>query len=113
MTTRYVSQNRSSEVIAINNAVRYLFSAGASAYALPLIEKVGVGVANTIAAALVWAGFLLIIVTIRNGETLRRHGEKWEGTASGALDGRAKTDEEAHEKTLTASDTDQGSKAKP
>ncbi|KAL7415549.1 major facilitator superfamily domain-containing protein [Mrakia frigida] len=61
-------QKRSSEVIAINNFVRYAFAAGASAGILPLVKAIGVGPANTIAAGLGLIGVVLVLAIIRWGE---------------------------------------------
>lgn len=94
-----VFQHRSAEVIAVNNCVRYTFSAAASAFVLPMIvrtidwlscfwtltsastpqQQVGIGWTNTFSAGLVWIGFALILLVIRYGETLRNTGERWEG----------------------------------
>jgi hypothetical protein len=96
---------RSAEVIAVNNCIRYLFSAAASAFVLPLIVnqsfpsfslapivtdnkaigksieqgRIGVGGTNTIAAVLCWCGFALVLLVIRYGATMRRIGAQWEG----------------------------------
>ena len=61
-------QKRSSEVIAINNFVRYAFAAGASAGILPLVKAIGVGPANTIAAGLGLIGVVLVLAIIKWGE---------------------------------------------
>ncbi|KAL8291929.1 hypothetical protein RQP46_002187 [Phenoliferia psychrophenolica] len=66
-----VMQDRSAEVIAVNNAVRYILSGAASAFALPLIDVIGAGWANTFAACLTWLGFGLVLLTIRYGERMR------------------------------------------
>lgn len=109
-----VMQARSAEIIAVNNAVRYVFSAGAAAWSLPLIQRIGVGPANTIAAVLVWGGFGLVLVTIRWGPRLRGLGERWEGTKSGAATtGNEGRDDQ--EKTIGREETlrgDEGSGAR-
>lgn len=69
---------RSAEVIAVNNSLRYLLSAAASAFVLPLIDSLGVGWTNTFSAALCWVGFILVLLTIRYGEKWRELGKKWE-----------------------------------
>ncbi|KAK4047439.1 hypothetical protein OIO90_006184 [Microbotryomycetes sp. JL221] len=74
-----VSGPRSSEVIAVNNCLRYIFSAGSSAFVLPMIDQVGVGVTNTFAAGLCWCGFGLVLLTIKFGKQMRRLGERVEG----------------------------------
>ncbi|KAM0750703.1 MFS general substrate transporter [Meredithblackwellia eburnea MCA 4105] len=91
-----VMQDRSAEVVAVNNMVRYTFSAAASAFVLPLIHKIGIGWANTFAAALVWCGFLIVLTTIRYGERMRKWG------VSGSEDGEKKSRpaEDSGESTL-------------
>ncbi|GAA5876347.1 hypothetical protein JCM8547_008889 [Rhodosporidiobolus lusitaniae] len=73
---------RASEAIAINNACRYIIAAAASAFVLPMINAVGVGWTNTMAALFIWAGFLIVLATIRYGPQMRRLGAKWEGTVA-------------------------------
>jgi hypothetical protein len=53
-----VMQSRSSEVVAGNYFVRYLFGAAGSAAVLPIVEAVGVGWFSTISAAFVVLGAL-------------------------------------------------------
>lgn len=60
-------QTRSAEVIAINNCIRYLFAAGASAGILPLVKAIGVGPANTLAAGIAWMGFGTVLLTLKWG----------------------------------------------
>lgn len=74
-----MSGPRSSEVIAVNNCLRYVFSAAASAFVLPLIQAIGVGWTNTFAAAMCWVGCGLVLVTIRYGKRMRQVGERREG----------------------------------
>ncbi|SCV68223.1 BQ2448_344 [Microbotryum intermedium] len=93
-----VLQKRSSEVIAVNNFVRYTLSAAASAFILPLINAIGLGGANSFAAGLAWIGFGLVCATIRWGEKMRKLGEKWEGTASAGTNVALPKDEERGEK---------------
>ncbi|GAA5847354.1 hypothetical protein JCM9279_000252 [Rhodotorula babjevae] len=85
---------RSAEGIAVNNACRYILSAAASAFVLPLIDAIGVGWTNVFAAAIVWLGCALVLVTIRWGDRMRAQGTRWEETvlAGGAKD-RALEDE--------------------
>ena len=107
-----VMQARSAETIAVNNAMRYLFSAGASAWSLPLIQRIGVGPANTIAAVLVWCGYGLVLATIRFGPRLRALGERWEGTKSGAATSddaeKVEDDEKAMGREATLRGEDEG-----
>jgi len=73
------AKGRSSEVIAGNYMVRYLFAAAASGCVLPAIEKIGVGWFSTISCGfLLFATGLVILTTI--------HGEKWRL----AVDGKKK-----------------------
>ncbi|GAA6050843.1 hypothetical protein JCM3770_005734 [Rhodotorula araucariae] len=71
---------RSPEGIAVNNACRYTLSAAASAFVLPMIERIGVGWTNTFAAIVVWLGCAAVLVTIRYGDRMRAAGTRWEGT---------------------------------
>ncbi|KAI5474376.1 hypothetical protein MNV49_003407 [Pseudohyphozyma bogoriensis] len=66
-----VMQERSAEVIAANNCLRYLLAAGASAFVLPMIDKIGVGWTNTWSAGMVWLGFVMACLNMRYGEALR------------------------------------------
>ncbi|GAA6017760.1 hypothetical protein JCM10207_000488 [Rhodosporidiobolus poonsookiae] len=79
---------RASEVIAVNNACRYVLSAAASAFVLPMIQAIGVGWTNTFAALFVWVGFGIVLATIRWGGKMRKLGTKWEGSASEGTDGK-------------------------
>ncbi|KAK4049269.1 hypothetical protein OIV83_004205 [Microbotryomycetes sp. JL201] len=74
-----VSGIRSSEVIASNNCARYVVSAAASAFVLPMIHAIGVGSTNTFAAAMCWVGCGLIVVTIKYGKRMRKFGERFDG----------------------------------
>ena len=65
-----VMQKRSSEVVAGNYAMRYMFAAAGSAACLPVIEKIGVGWFSTISAA-----FLLLAAFGTWAVTL--WGRKW------------------------------------
>jgi hypothetical protein len=56
----------------MRSCMRYIFSAGASAGVLPLIQAIGVGPTNTIAAGLSWLGFGLVLLTTRKGQSWRR-----------------------------------------
>lgn len=73
------TNSRASEVIAVNNCVRYLFSAAASAFVLPLVQRIGVGYTNLLSAGLCWIGFGLILLVIKYGERFRELGARWEG----------------------------------
>ncbi|GAA6038819.1 hypothetical protein JCM8097_002911 [Rhodosporidiobolus ruineniae] len=99
---------RSSEVIAVNNACRYIISAAASAFVLPMIQAIGVGWTNTFAALLVWAGFGIILFLIRFGRQMRLLGERWEGTAATGTDIK-RDEEEQGEKAVKREDTVGGS----
>ncbi|GAA6052771.1 hypothetical protein NBRC10513_006828 [Rhodotorula toruloides] len=77
---------RSSEVIAVNNACRYIVAAAASAFVLPMINAIGVGWTNTFAAFVVWLGCGMVLLTIRFGPQMRAIGTKLEGTVSAGTD---------------------------
>ncbi|GAA5915376.1 hypothetical protein JCM6882_000236 [Rhodosporidiobolus microsporus] len=72
---------RSSEAIAVNNACRYVLSAAASAFVLPMIKSIGVGPTNTFAAGIVWLGFGIVLLLIRYGAKMRALGARWDGEA--------------------------------
>ncbi|BGP35424.1 hypothetical protein JCM10296v2_007262 [Rhodotorula toruloides] len=77
---------RSSEVIAVNNACRYIVAAAASAFVLPMINAIGVGWTNTFAAIVVWLGCGMVLLTIRFGPQMRAIGTRLEGTVSAGTD---------------------------
>ncbi|OWZ59705.1 dityrosine transporter [Cryptococcus neoformans c45] len=68
-------QSRSAEVVAINNCIRYIFSAAASAFVLPLANAIGWGWTMTMCAFVSWlaAGALFILC---------RYGELWREAAN-------------------------------
>ena len=75
-------QDRSAEVIAVNNFMRYIFSAAASGFVKPMINKAGVGPTSILFAFLnflAWLGFLLILLTIKFGDRMRSFANKLEG----------------------------------
>ncbi|EMS23228.1 hypothetical protein NBRC10512_007380 [Rhodotorula toruloides] len=72
---------RSSEVIAVNNACRYIVAAAASAF-----NAIGVGWTNTFAAFVVWLGCGMVLLTIRFGPQMRAIGTRLEGTVSAGTD---------------------------
>ncbi|GAA5820951.1 hypothetical protein JCM11251_001893 [Rhodosporidiobolus azoricus] len=72
---------RSSEAIAVNNACRYVLSAAASAFVLPMIQAIGVGPTNTFAAGIVLLGFGIVLLLIRYGGKMRELGANWDGEA--------------------------------
>lgn len=79
------AQKRSAEALAVNNFARYLCSAAASAFVLPMMNRIGPGWTMTVAAALTWAGAGCILATIRWGEQWRegaaaRTGKNMDGT---------------------------------
>lgn len=91
------AQKRSAEALAVNNFARYLCSAGASAFVLPMMNRIGPGWTMTFAAGLTWIGAVCVLVTIRWGEKWReaaakRSGRNMDGTVfvpreSGAVAG--------------------------
>ncbi|EJU03028.1 MFS general substrate transporter [Dacryopinax primogenitus] len=72
-------QTRSTEVIAINNCLRYVACAASSSYCLPLTNAIGVAPMNAISSVLAWIGFALIAWTIRDGSKWREDQERKEG----------------------------------
>lgn len=79
------AQKRSAEALAVNNFARYLCSAGASAFVLPMMNRIGPGWTMTVAAGLTWLGAGCILLTIKWGEkwrenAARRSGKNMDGT---------------------------------
>jgi hypothetical protein len=66
-TGRAPPESRSAEVIAINNCLRYLAAAGASAGILPLVKAIDVGPANSLFAGIGLLGFGCVLAVIRWG----------------------------------------------
>ncbi|WVQ70615.1 hypothetical protein IAR50_000135 [Cryptococcus sp. DSM 104548] len=64
-------QSRSAEVIAVNNCIRYIFSAAASAFVLPLATAIGWGWTLTICAFIAWAAAIALFLLTRYGESWR------------------------------------------
>ncbi|TFL01039.1 major facilitator superfamily domain-containing protein [Pterulicium gracile] len=67
-----ILHNRSAEIMAANAASRNLILSACIPMMLPLIKSVGAGWTNTIAAGAAWAGAVMLHVTIRNGEAMRK-----------------------------------------
>lgn len=65
--------------IACSNMVRYLFSAGASASVLPIINRIGFGWTNTIMTVISYAGMACVIVTYKHGSTWRERANAKHG----------------------------------
>ncbi|KAJ3513850.1 hypothetical protein NLJ89_g2716 [Agrocybe chaxingu] len=63
--------SRSAEAMAASNGFRSIFMSIAIAAILPMIEKYGVVVTNTVGAILGWIGFGLLWMTIAYGDRLR------------------------------------------
>lgn len=63
--------DRSSDVIAGNYTVRFLFGAFGTAVVLPAIEKIGVGWFSTISAGFLVLVTAVIYITVHFGETWR------------------------------------------
>ncbi|ORY83733.1 major facilitator superfamily domain-containing protein [Protomyces lactucae-debilis] len=70
-------QERSTEVVGANYSIRYVFAATASAVILPLIDAVGVGWANTLAAALLVLSGVFTILVVKFGERWRLGVDEW------------------------------------
>jgi len=68
-------QTRSTEVIAANNCIRYIASAGASAAVLPVMQAIGIAPTNAIAAGIAWAGFICVWLVRRRAPGLKRARE--------------------------------------
>ncbi|KAF8589764.1 MFS general substrate transporter [Ramaria rubella] len=66
-----ILNTRSAEVMAVSSGVRNMLCALASAAVLPMINKIGVGATNGIAAVLAWIAFGLLWATIRYGDRMR------------------------------------------
>ncbi|KAJ3511710.1 hypothetical protein NLJ89_g3940 [Agrocybe chaxingu] len=66
-----VMHSRSAEAMAANNGFRSIIMSIAIAFILPMVEKYGVAVTNTIAATLSWIGFGFLWMTIAYGARLR------------------------------------------
>jgi len=64
-------RSQGAEVMAISNATRLTFGALACGVALPMVNQVGVIATHTVTVVLVWLAFILLYVTIKNGERLR------------------------------------------
>nr|XP_019051257.1 dityrosine transporter [Kwoniella bestiolae CBS 10118]OCF30187.1 dityrosine transporter [Kwoniella bestiolae CBS 10118] len=68
-------QTRSAEVIAVNNCIRYIFAAGASACILPIANAIGWGLTMTICTILTWIAALALYL-------LYKYGDKWRENAN-------------------------------
>ncbi|EIW69837.1 hypothetical protein TREMEDRAFT_13217, partial [Tremella mesenterica DSM 1558] len=64
-------QTRSAEVIAVNNCVRYLFAAGASAVLLPIANAIGWGWTMTITSVICWMACGMILLMLKYGTAWR------------------------------------------
>ncbi|KAK1062435.1 hypothetical protein LTR74_010274 [Friedmanniomyces endolithicus] len=71
-----VSQKRSSEVVAGNYVIRYVFAAAGSAACLPVIERIGVGWFSTISAAFLVAAAVATWFTAEYGGAWREPIDK-------------------------------------
>ncbi|KAH7112193.1 nucleophile aminohydrolase [Dendryphion nanum] len=92
-----VMQTRSSEVVAGNYMVRYLFAAAGSAACLPAIRKMGVGWFSTISA------FFLIIATFATYLTAL-YGKQWRD----AIDEKKARKKECANQFIARSEYDRG-----
>ncbi|OCF33611.1 dityrosine transporter [Kwoniella heveanensis BCC8398] len=68
-------ETRSAEVIAVNNCIRYIFAAIASAVILPIADAIGWGWSMTICAILTWISAFSLWL-------LYRYGDKWREAAN-------------------------------
>ncbi|WVF68151.1 hypothetical protein IAT40_002914 [Kwoniella sp. CBS 6097] len=68
-------ETRSAEVIAVNNCIRYIFAAVASAVILPIADAIGWGWSMTICAILTWVSAFSLWL-------LYRYGDKWREAAN-------------------------------
>ncbi|WWD08489.1 hypothetical protein V865_006601 [Kwoniella europaea PYCC6329] len=68
-------QTRSAEVIAVNNCIRYIFAAAASACILPIANAIGWGWTMTICAILTWVAALALYL-------LYKYGDRWREKAN-------------------------------
>lgn len=67
-----IMHNRSAEVMAANAASRSLLLSASIPLILPLVKSIGPGWTNTIAAGGAYVGAVLLLLTIRNGEAMRK-----------------------------------------
>lgn len=66
---------RSAELIALNYMLRYLFAAGATGAALPVIESIGVGWFSTISSIFLVTTTILVVLTSLYGKKWREIGK--------------------------------------
>ncbi|KAF9460888.1 major facilitator superfamily domain-containing protein [Collybia nuda] len=66
-----VVHHRSAEAMAANSGLRSFVISVAVSFVLPLIDKIGVGATNALAAGVAWIGCLILWLTIRYGTQLR------------------------------------------
>ncbi|KIJ26234.1 hypothetical protein M422DRAFT_272721 [Sphaerobolus stellatus SS14] len=67
-----ILQTQTAEVIVVISGMRSFFAAQASAFALPLIESIGLVATCALAAGVAWFGFALLFITIIYGTRLRK-----------------------------------------
>ncbi|KIJ29137.1 hypothetical protein M422DRAFT_269567 [Sphaerobolus stellatus SS14] len=67
-----ILHTQSAEVIAVLSGTRNFFAGQAAAFALPLIERIGVAAISALAAGVAWFGFALLLITIIYGTRLRK-----------------------------------------
>ncbi|WWC65403.1 uncharacterized protein I303_108021 [Kwoniella dejecticola CBS 10117] len=79
-------QTRSAEVIAVNNCIRYLFSAAASACVLPIANAIGWGITMTICTVLTWLSALALYLLYKYGDRWRERANERYGITSKQAD---------------------------
>ncbi|KIJ26230.1 hypothetical protein M422DRAFT_272715 [Sphaerobolus stellatus SS14] len=67
-----ILQTQTAEAIVVISGMRSFVVAQASAFALPLIESIGVVATCALAAGVAWFGFALLLITIIYGTRLRK-----------------------------------------
>ncbi|ORY35815.1 major facilitator superfamily domain-containing protein [Naematelia encephala] len=77
-------QKRSAEAIAVNNFVRYVFAAAASAFVLPMADAIGWGWTMTFAAGVSLLSFATLVLVIRYGHKWREAADKAYGVPNSA-----------------------------
>jgi hypothetical protein len=85
-----------------SSCIRYIFSAGASILALPLIQRIGVAGANALAAGLAWIGFGLLLLIIHRGPQMRAFLDEREAAARKLEEEETRKEESEAESVVAA-----------
>ncbi|WWC72432.1 uncharacterized protein I206_106394 [Kwoniella pini CBS 10737] len=97
-------QSRSAEVIAVNNCIRYIFSAAASACVLPIANSIGWGLTLTICTILTWISAIALML-------LYKYGDKWreKSNLKYCINVNVKKEEKEEEETIEIKGKDEES----